>query len=363
MAISSVSNQVPAASSQPPAAKAPQPPVDAAPAPPQDLLVSQPHDGLIHKILSPFPKHEKPYVEGSDGFVALGPNGQVTGGRAPGAIVRTVDSHHMEPGAFAQLLGHGTSSDVDFSDNDLLDVSGSKVQLTLPQTQTALGAINPSKGGLVHVPVSANPGGTADASVLALPANYNGPILISDIDDTLRWTSDEKLATGQVQPPIDGIKNIFDQAAGMGVPIVYLSAGSSLLHGDNKAFLQQLPDGILLDRDKLGIKDFDPSNNVQTQQQANYKEGVIKELEQTYPDAQFFGIGDDKVGDDIAYSSTNVQPYIHNVRTTPEHIIGTPAAITNDYTPAFGNVLLGNLSDAIKRSTTPLAPAPAPPSA
>ena len=82
-----------------------------------------------------------------------------------------------------------------------------------------------------------------NAKVLVLPRKYDGPIFISDIDDTLRATDVPKILKGERQPPIDGVEAILSGVAGVGVPLIYLSAGTTAIPARTKtSFLSFSPE-------------------------------------------------------------------------------------------------------------------------
>src|SRR5262249_33754835 len=129
----------------------------------------------------------------------------------------------------------------------------------------------------------------------------------------------------------------------------YLSAGPDRIRPQNEAFLDQLPKGILLDRDHLGLRDLLPFGQAEIQGQ--YKAGVIEQLKQAYPNAQLFGLGDDKYGDAMAYTKEGARAYIHDVIPGSSHIPSNfSGVITKDYTPDFRARVDAELDGAIARS-------------
>ena len=69
----------------------------------------------------------------------------------------------------------------------------------------------------------------------------------------------------------------------MGVPIVYLSAGSDPLHDGSRAFLAQFPAGVLLDGESLGAGAGEPRPVDAAHRQEAYTTGVIEHLEHAFP--------------------------------------------------------------------------------
>jgi len=303
----------------------------------------------------------KPFAEGRDGFVAFDPQtGAVTGGHAAGATVRASEAQNTPLGPLLQILGRGVSGDdVRFQLGDAtVNPAGTTAKngeqlLPLDAERNLLKGVNGKTGGVVSVGISAPGAGSAKANVLALPTNYDGPIFISDIDDSLRPTQMTALAEGKVQPPIDGAKDLLDGVAKQGVPIVYLSAGPAQIHAANEAFLQQFPPGVLLDNDHYGLANFNPSNGAQAKLQADYKAAVLADLREAYPNAKIFGLGDDKYGDAMAYAQAGATAYIHNVSANQANVPeGFKGVITDDYSPAFQAKVLGDLGNALKRSAS-----------
>ncbi|HYV45862.1 MAG TPA: phosphatase domain-containing protein [Myxococcaceae bacterium] len=289
----------------------------------------------------------RPFAMGRDGFVAVDGNGAITGGMPPSARVRERDIHAGPLDPLFDTVAHGEEADVHFQLPDGGDVklhSDEDGGATLP-----MNALHGLKPGLNTLQVSTPDGDGDESNVLVLPRDYDGPIFISDIDDTLRATNLGDLVTGKTQEPIAGAKDLLGSVANRGVPIVYLSAGVDRIRPQNEDFLSQLPPGILLDRDHLGLRDVLPFG--QASAQGNYKAGVIEQLKKTYPNAQIFGLGDDKYGDALAYTKEGATAYIHDVvpgsANIPKDFHGT---ITKEYTPEFRAKVDSDLDAAIARS-------------
>jgi hypothetical protein len=309
---------------------------------PLEAMVSAPDVAAMAKTQA-----HRPFAMGRDGFVALDAGGAITGGIPPSARVRERDIHAGPLDPLFDTVAHGEEADVHFQlpgGGDVKLHSDGDGGATLPMD--ALHGLTP---GLNTLQVS-TPGGDGDESnVLVLPKNYDGPIFISDIDDTLRDTNLGDLVTGHTQEPIAGAKDLLQSVAGRGVPIVYLSAGVDRIRPQNEGFLSQLPPGILLDRSHLGFRDVLPFG--QASAQGNYKAGVIEQLKQTYPNAQIFGLGDDKYGDALAYTKEGAKAYIHDVvpgnSNIPKDFSGV---ITKEYTPEFRARVDSDLDAAIAKS-------------
>jgi len=262
---------------------------------------------------------EREYMEATDGFVAFDRSGALAGGRLPGARTRA----QLLPGrsdGVMEILAHGDSRNpVTFRVAGGAPVSGGRTNgdgdATLPAAALAgaFARVDPRRGGLVPVE-GESPMGHVRSQMLALPSDYDGPIFVSDIDDTLRDTSIGDVLEGKTQPPIPGAREILSDVAAQGVPIVYLSAGTSKIRAQNRRFLDQMPPGVLLDKKDFGIRDLDPRNSAQARGQAEYKTATLRELKAAYPNAKLFGLGDDKYGDAIAYTNVGAKAYVNDVR-------------------------------------------------
>jgi hypothetical protein len=302
----------------------------------------------------------KDYVEPVDGFVSFDPaSGAVLRGRAPGVRVR--DALPGRPGGAPQILAGGDSNEpVRFrlagADVQRKTNKGGNADLPLSMLGSAVGGLPPKRGGLIPVSAEAiEEKTTVEARVLALPKDYDGPIFISDIDETLRMTSTEDVLMGKEQKPIAGAKEILDGVAGKGVPIVYLSAATSGIAAQNKHFLgKNFPAGILLDNPGFGMKDVKAgvANHAESARlQAEHKTKIIAELKAAYPNAQLFGFGDDKWGDAVAYQKSGVRAYIHDVRPGDENIpSGFNGVKSKDYDAPFRSRIQSDLDAAIRRS-------------
>ncbi|MFL5318624.1 MAG: phospholipase D-like domain-containing protein [Myxococcaceae bacterium] len=189
---------------------------------------------------------------------------------------------------------------------------------------------------------------------LSLPKNYDGPIFVCDIDDTLRDTKLSALVEGKTQPPIAGAKDLLETVAARGIPIVYLSAGPEAIRSRNEAFLSQLPAGALVDRTSLSASALNPLNGAQAASQGDFKAKYLGQLEQQYPNAKLFGLGDDKYGDAQAYTRQHVTAYIHDVRpgnaNIPADFHGT---VTKSYTPSFIARVATDLDKAASKDPNP----------
>src|SRR5512146_307564 len=303
---------------------------------------------------------DRPFAMGRDGFVALDPSGKVIGGSPPSAEVRDIHAPKSPLDPLLKILADGDEADIAFSlpggrtVKARTDGAGFK-ELPLDElAKSPLGAgLDPKKGGLVDLQVSTPKGEGDEARVLALPKDYDGPLFVVDIDQTLRDTKVEAFASGKPQPPIAGAKELLEQVAARGVPIVYLSAGMERLRPANEQFLDQLPKGILLDRSSLNVADVLPVNGIQARRQGLYKAAVMADLKSTFPGAKLFGLGDDNYGDAMAYTQLGATAYIHDVRPGDENL---PAdfhgTVTKEYTPDFIAKVGADLQRAIETSAS-----------
>lgn len=303
---------------------------------------------------------ERPFAMGRDGFVAVDARGQVVGGRPPSARVRDHDFPGTRLDPLVEIISDAEPRDVTFrlpGGRRFTTRTDDAGATTLPLNELARGdlstGVDPRRGGLVTAQVE-TPNGTGDESnVLVLPQDYDGPIFICDIDDTLRDTKVVDLATGKTQRPIDGARELLQSVAGKGIPIVYLSAGPDRIRPGNEAFLDQLPRGVFLDRDGLGLKDLDPRGDAQARQQALYKSAAIAQLKNTFRSAQLFGLGDDKYGDAMAYTRQGVRAYIHDVIPGNDHLPADfDGVLTRDYSAGFRRQVGQELDAAIARSAS-----------
>jgi hypothetical protein len=219
-----------------------------------------------------------------------------------------------------------------------------------------LSGIDPAKGGIGSVSIKPNTSDKtaeqvkASANVLMLPRDYSGPIFISDIDDTLRATNpidiiEDKNRQDALGGPIPGAREILEGVAKMGVPIVYLSAGTTAIHSENADFLKQFPKGILLDNQDWHFSIRDLSNHDSALDQAAYKQAVIERIKATYPNAKLIGIGDDKYGDAIAYTNTGVKAFIHDVK--PDHA-NIPKGFSGETSPAYTTRYIDDVLGAVR---------------
>jgi hypothetical protein len=301
---------------------------------------------------------EHPQVDGKDGFVVLDPaTGHVSGGAPGGAVVSDALLKGVAPRGLATMLALGDGGEkVTWRIGDRAVDGGATASdgsnpITLGElNQQPLKGLDPKKGGLLKVQVEAE-GLKAEQRVLALPKDYDGPIFVSDIDDTLRPTKLGDIVAGETQEPIPGAKELLDSVAKRGVPIVYLSAGFSAMGTLNDEFLKQMPEGILLARPKMALADLSPSNHTQAERQGDYKAQRLAELHAAYPKAKIFGLGDDKYGDALAYDKAGASSYIHDVRPGGDNLPqGFHGVMTKDYDDAFRTKVLGDLDGVIAAS-------------
>ncbi|HYV48992.1 MAG TPA: phosphatase domain-containing protein, partial [Myxococcaceae bacterium] len=301
---------------------------------------------------------ERPFVMGRDGFVAVDQSGKIVGGQPPTAQVRDHGFFKTPLDPVLEEVKGGEARDVTFrlpgggSFKTRSDGSGATGlpmgELSRADLRTG---VDPKRGGVVSMQVETPNGQGDESNVLVLPKDYDGPIFVCDIDDTLRDTSVIDIATGKTQKPIDGAREMLQSVADRGIPIVYLSAGTERIRVQNEAFLDQMPRGVLLDRDGMGS--LNPFGDAQARDQAAYKGGRLADLEKAFPKAQLFGLGDDKYGDAMAYTQQGVTAYIHDVIPGDDHL---PAdfhgVVTKQYTPEFQQQVAGDLDAAIAKSSS-----------
>ncbi|HEY8207106.1 MAG TPA: phosphatase domain-containing protein, partial [Myxococcaceae bacterium] len=301
---------------------------------------------------------ERPFVMGRDGFVAVDPAGKIVGGQPPSVRVRDHDFIKTPLDPLLEEVQGGEKRDVTFrlpgggSFKTRSDDAGAG---SLPMNELGRAdlrtGVDPKRGGVVSMQVETPNGQGDESNVLVLPKDYDGPIFVCDIDDTLRDTNVVDLATGKTQTPISGARELLQSVADRGIPIVYLSAGTDRIRVQNEAFLDQMPKGVLLDRDGLGS--LNPLGDAQARDQAQYKGGRLADLKTAFPSAQMFGLGDDKYGDAMAYTQQGVNAYIHDVIPGNDHL---PAdfhgVVTRDYTPEFRQQVASDLDAAIAKSSS-----------
>jgi cardiolipin synthase A/B len=301
---------------------------------------------------------ERPFATGRDGFAAVSADGSLSQGQAPGARIRDRDLVKISNGtdAIATVLANGEKRPVTFSlpgGRSLTTVTDDKGNkpLAFSDLGNISSAVDKKIGGTARIGISTPNGDAGSAGMMMLPADYDGPIFVSDIDDTLRDTSVGDVVTGHRQTPFPGATEALQAAAKLGIPIIYLSAGPDRIRLANLDFLSQLPPGILLDREHAGLKDLDPRNEEQARSQGFYKQAVLGQLKQTFPDAQLFGFGDDKFGDAYAYTRQGATSFIHDVRpgndNLPADFDGT---LVKSYDADFLKTLTASLKKAVDQS-------------
>lgn len=302
---------------------------------------------------------ERPFINGRDGFIAVDDNGKVVAGMAPSARIRDRDlPSFLGADAVAEFIADAEPRDVTFTlpgggvVKSQTDNSGLK-ELPLSALNAIAKDQDVSRGALAVIDIETPHGAPSSAMVLALHRDYDGPIFVSDLDETIRHTSKVDIVTQRRQPPIEGAKEVLDAVASHGVPIVYLSVGLDRYRQVNEDFLQQLAPGILLDRANFGLRDANPRNASQARIQAYHKQQVLAELRKAYPNAKLFGLGDDKYGDALAYTRQGVTAYIHDVRpgnnNLPADFTGT---MVKNYDAAFINRVSSDLKAAIETSAS-----------
>ena len=130
-----------------------------------------------------------------------------------------------------------------------------------------------------------------------LDRDYNGPILVTDIDETLRHN----------EPPpahiLPGVQTIMNKVASKGVPIVFLTAAPRAeMRSINRTFLLSFPTGFLIDRP---TQDDSPN--------ASFKTRILRSIQEAYPRASLVCMGDNMTGDAIAYQVCSGGSFIRKV--------------------------------------------------
>lgn len=218
-----------------------------------------------------------------------------------------------------------------------------------------LNGINPRMGGLVKVEIEAE-GKTAEQRILALPADYDGPIFVSDLNLTLRDVTTAGVALGKSYRPVPGSDTVLRQVAERGVPIIYLSGGFEAEQPWNEEFMKQFPSGPLLIRPKASMAEIG-SNALADVNMGGYKLKTLSELQRLFPKAQWIGLGDDKHEDPEVYTKLGFgkKTFIRNTDTpeldVPSNFMGA-AAVDGNLDEAFRAKILAAVDDAIGHSTS-----------
>lgn len=299
------------------------------------------------------------FAQARDGFVAFDPSTrQVVGGHAAGVALRDGELQGTPLENLLKVFARGVpNGDVVFRVGDAkvnppgtTDAHGLQ-SLPIDALGNAVKGVDAKRGGLIDVGLEAKDSAPGRARVLALPKDYDGPIFISDIDETLRMTKYGKVLNGDVQPPIEGAKELLEGVSAQGAPIVYLSAGAPNIRPSNEKFLAQLPPGVLLNQDDYPLENLAPDNALRTKLQAEYKTQMLNALREAYPNAKLFGLGDDKYGDAIAYQNAGATTYVHNVDATQKNLPpGFHGVVTNVYSKDFIAKVEADVGAAVKTS-------------
>jgi hypothetical protein len=320
-------------------------------------------DGIDHAEWDIEERFERHFITAHDGFMAVDSARHITVGVNPSAVAHSTPSFKSPWATLLKTIGwRDRGTRITFStggqtiDGKATDRDAEKsVSLTAAFGQALLADLNTARVNIANLTINASDTPQAIAKVLVLPRDYDGPVFISDIDDTLRATDIPSILKGDRQPPIDGVEAILSGVAGMGVPIIYLSAGTTAIHSQNEDFLSQLPPGILLDNQdwKFGLSDL--SNADSAAHQAAYKYGMLQKIRETYPRFKPYGIGDDKYGDALAYTKAGVKAFIHDVAPAhandPHYVPANFSGVkTPSYTDAFRIALLADIAGAVKDS-------------
>ena len=139
---------------------------------------------------------------------------------------------------------------------------------------------------------------------------YNGVIVVTDIDDTLRPFSMSVLLHKTI-PPLKGSLELLNELASeKGFPIVYLSAApASMMATKNTLFLKEFPRGRMFMRSGVVV------SPMASDQQA-FKQSVLGEIQKAYPRATFLCLGDDQYYDANAYTGCKYK-YIRSASWRP----------------------------------------------
>jgi uncharacterized protein DUF2183 len=320
-------------------------------------------DGIDHAEQDIEQRFEKHFITAHDGFMAVDDARHITVGANPSAVEHNTPSFKSPWDMLFKTIGwRDRGTKITFSagsqtiDGTATDREAEKdASLAAAFGQELLAGLNPARVNIANATIHASDTPPTTAKVLVLPRDYDGPIFVSDIDDTLRATDAPSLLKGKRQAPIDGVEAILSGVATMGVPIVYLSAGTTAIHSQNEDFLSQLPPGILLDNQdwEFGLSVL--SNADSAAHQAAYKYGVLQKIQETYPKSKPYGIGDDKYGDAIAYTKAGVRAFIHDVvpshANDPHYVPANFSGMkTPSYTDKFRSALLAEIAGAVKDS-------------
>lgn len=130
---------------------------------------------------------------------------------------------------------------------------------------------------------------------------YAGPIVIVDIDDTLRdskyWRRRRRTALADA-PPIPGALGLLRAAERHGARIVYLTAAGADVRAHNRRFLRRFPRGWLVDRPPSAGPDH----------YGAWKRGPLRALVAAHPRAFFVCLGDDRHADAANYGAVVAGP-------------------------------------------------------
>lgn len=288
--------------------------------------------------------------------MAVDEAGSIAGGRLPGAQIKNLQfaASGLDPLLKMAARAGERDATVTFPNGEALEARTDRrgnLELSPEVLEGVLGAVGADRGGLAQIGIATPNGSPATSNVLALPRDYDGPIFVSDIDDTLRHTSYADVARGVTRPAIEGSEALLSDVAAMGVPIVYLSAAADRIRAHNREFLSQLPEGVLLDNPNFTAVDMLPKNGLRARRQGNFKSTALGELLQTFPNAKLFGLGDDKYGDAAAYTRAGATTYIRDVlphdANLPANFDGTRV---NAYTADFREQVKSDLRAALATS-------------
>ena len=190
----------------------------------------------------------------------------------------------------------------------------------------------------------------------SLAATYDGPIVISDVNQTLTNPGYHNLPYVGVRPMLHGI-------ASMNVPLVYVACNS-----DEQKSVERFPQGTIIgpptnpvvttgDGSPLTDSDGNPVTSGDTTPEAmvadSFKTQTLKSLQSRFPSAHFMLLGNDQGNDPKIYQDSGSQSWIRNVRadqsTIPDNFSGT---LRDVYSPNFIQNVLDNVHAACENSTS-----------
>lgn len=298
-------------------------------------------------------------VTAIDGVVQIDPqSGKVTqAAKQPGARIAHNAWGRLLPRGLALFLSPSVfGKTVKVTSTQLVDspriekktAAHGLAQLTRADVQELVGEqLDPRRGALLRLEVKAA-GRTAAATVLALPADYDGPIVFCDIDDTLRPSMTKTWHQKGVPQPLEGAPELLQSIADLDIPIVYLSAAPQRMGRMNHDFLHRhFPPGVLLSREML---DATPLSK---QSQGRFKQRQIEAIQKLFPHAQLMGLGDDKYADHLVYQAVRARSFIRQTRPQSVSPAKETGAYVNDtYDSDFRRAFINAAKALVDKSTS-----------